>query len=125
MRKLAFLVGAFSLSSLIAFATSPNGAMNAPQKNPSYNQNYDMMMGEDDEMFENEADRGLSQRVREALLADNSLPSAKNISIRSKDGKVILRGYVANSDEKNAIVKRVKSMSGVSKVDDQLEVANR
>lgn len=73
---------------------------------------------------ETPADKELSLRIRQALLADHSLsPNAQNIIILSNNGVVILRGPVLNAAERDAIMSRVKSIQGIMKVDNQLEIS--
>ena len=70
-----------------------------------------------------EADVGITQRIRKSLMADESLaPTARNISIGSVDGNVTLRGSVKSEMEKMAITGKVKAVSDVKAVDNQLEV---
>lgn len=72
---------------------------------------------------ESEADRTISQNIRQALSADDSLsPSGKNAKIIIIDGKVTLRGPVKNDQERTAIAAKAQQIAGVVKVDNQLEI---
>ena len=72
---------------------------------------------------ETEADRDLTQRVRQAIVADETLSiDAKNIKIISQSGTVTLRGPVADLAEKTNIESKVKALTGVQRVDDQLDI---
>lgn len=72
---------------------------------------------------ENEADRTITQKIRQSIMADGSLSTnAKNIKIITIQGVVTLRGPVASSEEKGAILEKVKNIRGIVKVDNQLEV---
>lgn len=72
---------------------------------------------------ESEADRTISQRIRQAIMADDSLSTnAKNVKVITINGVVVLRGPVFSSAEKEAIAKKVAEIQGVSRVDNQIEV---
>jgi hyperosmotically inducible periplasmic protein len=72
---------------------------------------------------ESEADRTVTQEIRRAVAADDSLSTlAKNVKIITADGVVTLRGPVQNPSEKQAIEAKARQFAGVNKVDNQLEV---
>lgn len=72
---------------------------------------------------ENEADRTISQRIRQALVEEDALSTnAKNVKIITIDGVVTLRGPVNNDNEKQIIDKKAKSIQGVKRVDNFIEV---
>lgn len=72
---------------------------------------------------DNEKDRALAQRVRQAIMSEEGLSNhARNIVIITENGVVILRGPVLTPREKEIILRKVRAISGVSRVDDQLEV---
>jgi len=74
---------------------------------------------------ENEADRTISQTIRKAITADDSLSTnAKNVKIITNDGTVTLRGPVKSEKEKADIEAKAKQVAGVKNVDNQLEVAS-
>jgi hyperosmotically inducible protein len=73
---------------------------------------------------ENEVDLEITQQIRQAVVADDSLSfDAKNAKIITADRIVTLRGPVKSEAERLAIVTKAKAVTGVSRVDDQLEVA--
>lgn len=73
---------------------------------------------------ENEADRLITQKARQAIVADDSLSTnAHNVKIITINGIVTLRGVVNNEREKNIIAQKVRSVNGVRNLDNQLEVA--
>ena len=75
---------------------------------------------------ENDADRTVTQQVRKAIVADDSLSTdAKNVKVITVDGVVTLRGPVANAEERNKVAAKVNGVPGVKRVDNQLEVAAR
>ena len=74
---------------------------------------------------ENEADRTITQNIRQAINADDSLSTnAKNVKIITNDGTVTLRGPVKNEQEKTIIEAKAKQVAGVKNVDNQLEIAS-
>jgi len=74
---------------------------------------------------ESEADRTISQNIRQALTADDSLSTnGKNAKIITIDGTVTLRGPVKNDKEKSAIGAKAQQIAGVKNVDNQLEITN-
>jgi osmotically-inducible protein OsmY len=74
---------------------------------------------------ENEADRTITQSVRQAITSDDSLSTdAKNVKVITSDGTVTLRGPVQSEKEKTEIEAKAKQVAGVKKVDNQLEVAS-
>jgi hyperosmotically inducible protein len=72
---------------------------------------------------ENEADVTLTQRIRQAVMDDDTLSmTAKNIKIITVNGVVTLRGPVDSEQERNRIVAKAEQLAGAKKVDSQLEV---
>ncbi len=70
-----------------------------------------------------EADRRVTQKVRQAVVADGSLSfAAKNVKIITIDGNVTLRGAVKSGQERSSIEQKAKTTAGVKAVDNQLEV---
>ena len=70
------------------------------------------------------SDQAITQKLRQAVLTDNSLSTnAKNIKISTLNGVVTLSGPVDSIKEKDAIAKKAKEIQGVTKVDDQLGVS--
>ncbi len=69
------------------------------------------------------ADRDITAAVRRAVVGDGALSfDAKNVKIVTVGGKVTLRGPVKSEAEKTSIAAKAKAVSGVTSVDDQLEV---
>jgi hyperosmotically inducible protein len=72
---------------------------------------------------ENEADRKITQQIRQAVTKDDSLStSAQNVTIVTQDGKVTLRGTVKSPSEKQKIAEKAKQVSGVKNVDNLITV---
>jgi len=75
---------------------------------------------------ESEADRTLTQQIRQAVVADDSLSTmAKNIKIITIDGVVTLRGPVQSPREKEKIEAKAQQIAGIDRIDNQLEVKER
>ena len=78
-----------------------------------------------DDQSGSEADRTISQNIRQAITADDSLSTnGKNVKIITIDGKVTLRGPVKSDQERSAIGAKAQQITGVKNVDNQLEIAN-
>lgn len=68
-------------------------------------------------------DRDITAAIRRSVVADGALSfTAKNVKIIVTGGKVTLRGPVKSDAERSSIESKAKSTSGVSEVDNQLEV---
>jgi len=73
---------------------------------------------------ENEMDRTITQKIRRALMQDDSLSTnAKNVKVMTSDGTVVLRGAVNSEREKSLIEQKARGVNGVRNVTNQLEVA--
>ena len=74
---------------------------------------------------ESEADRTISQKIREAIVADDSVSTnGKNVKIITVDGVVTLRGPVKSATEKTNVGAKAQQVAGVKNVENQLEIAN-
>lgn len=74
---------------------------------------------------ESKADVELTQRIRKAVVDDESLSTtAHNIKIITINGVVTLRGPVKSEQERDKIVATAQQMAGAKQVDNQLEVAD-
>ena len=74
---------------------------------------------------ENETDRTVSQKIRQSIVADDSISTnGKNVKIITSDGVVTLRGPVKSTAERANIADKARRTAGVKKVDNQLEIAN-
>jgi hyperosmotically inducible protein len=73
---------------------------------------------------ERKTDLDLTQRIRQAVVADKALSTtAHNIKIITVDGVVTLRGPVTSEQEKTKIVATAQQIAGVKQVENHLEVA--
>jgi hyperosmotically inducible protein len=77
-----------------------------------------------DKQSNSKTDVEITREIRRAIVKDDSLSTdAHNVKIITSGGVVTLRGPVASSEEKMAVAKKAEKISGVSKVDNQLEIA--
>jgi len=69
-------------------------------------------------------DLGITQKIRQAVVKDDALSmTAKNAKIITVDGVVTLRGPVKSDKEKTEIGALAQAVTGVKRVDNQLEIA--
>jgi len=100
--------------------SAPVTTSQAPQTTPSTEASKTMGLAE-----MNDTDRAFAQRIETDLRKDSALPAAaQNIQVYAQNGEVTLRGSVNNEQEKTTIGSAVQQMSGVSKVDNQIQVAS-
>jgi len=72
---------------------------------------------------ESAADRTLTQRIRQAVVADDDLSmTAKNVKIITVNGIVTLRGPVKSAQEKDRIEAKAQQIAGATNVESQLEI---
>lgn len=72
-----------------------------------------------------DADRALAQRVEETLRQDMTVASAaQNIQVHAMNGEVTLRGSVSSEQEKTNLATAAQKVAGVTKVNNELEVAS-
>lgn len=76
-----------------------------------------------DEQGQSPADIDLTQKIRRAIMEDDSLSTyAKNIKIISRDGMVTLKGPVRSEQEKSVIEAKATAVAGSGKVKNQIDV---
>lgn len=93
-----------------------NSRMNARDKSGVTQTPQDQAAG-------NEADRKLLAEVRRAVAGDKTLSTAAhNVKIVTKDGLVTLRGPVDSEQEKGKVGRLAQQVSGVARVENQLDV---
>lgn len=80
-----------------------------------------------DQQKENQSDRELAAKVRQALVKDKSLSTyAHNVKVIAQDGTVTLKGPVRSEDEKQAVeAKAAEAAGGVDKIKTELEVSTK
>jgi hyperosmotically inducible protein len=72
-----------------------------------------------------QSDLNITQEIRKAVMADKELSTnAQNVKIITANGVVTLRGPVKSAEEKANIGAKAKHAAGVTRVDNQLEIAS-
>ena len=110
------LAGAVYAQSTDTKPKPDNSAVNKRDRNP------DEATADQQKM--NEADRALTARIREAVMADKNLSTyAHNVKIISQDGTVTLKGPVRSDDEvKSIMAKAIEGTGSADKVINQMSV---
>jgi hyperosmotically inducible protein len=73
-----------------------------------------------------ESDVKITQELRRSITGDASLSiNAHNVKVITNDGVVTLRGPVQSDDERAMIERKAREISGVARVDSQLEVSRQ
>jgi hyperosmotically inducible periplasmic protein len=71
----------------------------------------------------NAADLNVTQAIRKALMADDSLSgNAKNVKVITNNGVVTLRGPVKSDAEKKSVESKAFAAAGSNRVDDQIDI---
>ena len=77
-----------------------------------------------DQQKENAGDRTLTQKIRQALMADKSLSSyAHNVKVIAVGGQVTLKGPVRSDEEKKSVEAKALEVAGPGHVTNQMSVA--
>jgi hyperosmotically inducible periplasmic protein len=71
-------------------------------------------------------DETITRDLRQSIVGDKSMSiNAHNVKVITRDGVVTLRGPVATEDEKATIERKARAVSGVARVENQLDVARQ
>ncbi len=114
---------------VVAIAAAPFGCKakpeNKPADNTAQNARDKSAVPTADQAGQGKSDVDLAQQVRKALTADSSLTTnGHNCKVIVADGVVTLAGPVGSADERSKIEALATSTPGVTKVVNQLEIAN-
>jgi hyperosmotically inducible periplasmic protein len=72
-----------------------------------------------------ESDLAITQEIRKAVVADAALSTnAQNVKIVTVKGIVTLRGPVKNAGEKANVGTKAQQAAGVTRVDNEIEIAS-
>jgi osmotically-inducible protein OsmY len=125
MTRLISIVLSLAVGFTAAGALAANEADEYPADNTGRNvRDRDDKTLTSGDQSETEADRELTQKIRQAVVEDDSLSmTAHNIKIITVDGVVTLRGPVKSAQERNAIGAKAVKIAGAGKVKNQLETA--
>jgi hyperosmotically inducible protein len=105
--------GAFCGLLSVGFAQNPPAA-NPPAATTSTNTNSN----------QKQADRDLTAKIRKSIVDDKSLSTAAhNVTIKTENGHVTLRGKVNSEDEKTTVEGKAKEIAGDSNVASELTVS--
>jgi hyperosmotically inducible periplasmic protein len=124
-RRITRAIHALLLSSACSLLVLPAAAQQTPPDNTKVNK-ADRAQGAvtADQQKENEADRDLTKKIRQAVVGDKALSTyAHNVKIVSQDGQVTLKGPVRSEAEKASIEAKATEIAGAGKVTNQITVA--
>jgi len=125
---IAMLLGVTSPLSRVGAADNPTDPTNESQV-PADNTGRNVRDRDDaaktaDQQSNSKQDVEITRAVRRAIVKDKSLStSAHNVKIITTDGVVTLRGPVTSKEEKANVAAKTRKVAGVSKVENELEVA--
>ena len=110
---------------LAAAGCDKGNASNAPADNTRVNQrDQNTAALTPTDQGENDVDRTITQKVRQGVMKDDALSTtAKNVKIITTNSVVTLRGPVKNEKERSDIATIAAGTDGVTRVDNQLEIA--
>jgi hyperosmotically inducible periplasmic protein len=101
--------------------TTPGAAPDNTKRNERDKNSGTLTPGD---QHENSSDLKITQRIRQAVMADGSLSfTAKNVKIITQNGRVTLRGPVRSPEERASIEAAARNVAGANNVDSQLEIA--
>jgi hyperosmotically inducible protein len=103
----------------------PNSPRQAPDNTRTNQRDRSQSEPTADRQKENQSDRELAAKVRQALVKDKSLSTyAHNIKIVAQGGTITLKGPVRSEEEKQAVEARAaEAAGGADKVRSEVEVA--
>jgi len=71
----------------------------------------------------NATDTKITADIRKAVVGDSALSmSAKNVTIITNGGRVVLRGNVGSATESKSIEAKARAVQGVSDVSNELQI---
>jgi hyperosmotically inducible protein len=120
---MAVLLGSIGLLG----ARQPGSTRQAPDNTKTNQRDRSQNEPTADQQKENQSDRELTAKVRQALVKDKSLSTyAHNVKIIAQDGIVTLKGPVRSEEEKRAVEeKAAEAAGGADKIKSELEVSSK
>jgi osmotically-inducible protein OsmY len=120
---MAVLLGSIGLLG----ARQPGSTRQAPDNTKTNQRDRSQNEPTADQQKENQSDRELTAKVRQALVKDKSLSTyAHNVKIIAQDGIVTLKGPVRSEEEKKAVEeKAAEAAGGADKIKSELEVSSK
>ena len=120
---MAVLLGSIGLLG----ARQPDSTRQAPDNTKTNERDRSQNEPTADQQKENQSDRELTAKVRQALVKDKSLSTyAHNVKIIAQGGIVTLKGPVRSEEEKTAVEeKAAEAAGGADKIKSELEVSSK
>jgi len=120
---MAVLLGSIGLLG----ARQPDSTRQAPDNTKTNQRDRSQNEPTADQQKENQSDRELTAKVRQALVKDKSLSTyAHNVKIIAQGGIVTLKGPVRSEEEKTAVEeKAAEAAGGADKIKSELEVSSK
>ena len=120
---MAVLLGSIGLLG----ARQPDSTRQAPDNTKTNQRDRSQNEPTADQQKENQSDRELTAKVRQALVKDKSLSTyAHNVKIIAQGGIVTLKGPVRSEEEKRAVEeKAAEAAGGADKIKSELEVSSK
>jgi hyperosmotically inducible protein len=116
---------AFIIAATLGIGACKAKPEDKPADNTAQNQRDKSAVPTADQSGQSKSDVDVTAGVRKAVVGDSSLSTnAHNCKIVVNSGVVTLTGPVASTDEKTKIEGLATGVAGVTKVINQLEVAN-
>ena len=111
----------------VAWAQQPGSTRQAPDNTKTNQRDHSQNEPTADQQKENQPDRELAAKVRQALVRDKSLSTyAHNVKIIVQDGVVTLKGPVRSEEEKRTVeTKAAEAAGGADKIKNELEVSSK
>jgi hyperosmotically inducible periplasmic protein len=79
-----------------------------------------------DRAKDNVSDRDLMQKIRKAIMDDQSLSTyAHNVKVIARNGKVTLKGPVNSMEEKHNVSQKATDVAGAGNVTDEITVKHK
>ena len=91
----------------------------------SCNQSQDSAANYDSSSKQDWSDTKITAKVKESILADNSLaPGNRFVSITTTNGVVVITGNVSSAEQMRKIAKKAEGVSGVRRVENQMVLSD-
>lgn len=104
-------------------SSKPSAASNQPNNTAVNERDRSSTAKTPIDQNENEADIETTAAIRKRVVDTKMSVDAQNVKIITQDGQVTLRGPVKSDTERKRIEEIAGSVAGVSKVNNELEVA--
>lgn len=71
------------------------------------------------------SDREITRKVKRAILTDRALdPSNRFVSVSTTDGVVVISGNISDKEQMRELIKKVESVPGVRRVNNEMTVSD-